>query len=681
MTSRLSLSAALLALACAAQSVTFGAASDAESLYQQALKAQYGQGAQINLKAAQDLLEQAAAAGSAMAMQRLGDMYHDGDGGVARDFAKAVEWYQKEAALDDSHPGIGALGMLALAGSYEHGHGVTADKAQADALYAKALKSAQSGAAKGDTSAMIALAYCLAEGKGLKADPVNAWQWAIKSSETPNSWAYEIMASMYSQGAGVPQDDGVALRNTLLAAQMGVSQDIVNVSLCYANGIGVKKDPVVAVEWIRKAVERGNGRAMGILGKFYHEGIGIDRSDMTARDWYQKAVDLGDPAALGYMGDLLIAPGVNPRDSITAASWFDKGAKAGDASSMFQLAELLIYDTQVPRDVNRAVTLLMEASNLGFGDAMDAMGEIYRDRILTPGTQADAMTWFRRAAAAGSPVGMRNLAELLSYQAEGSNASSSDDDDKAMFAEAVDWLKKAAALGDLEAVTDMGDAYLRGKGVGSSATTAITWYRKAADAGNVRAMRSLGKIYAENRILADYKEAFNWYTKAANYGDPPSISGLAELYDDAMGTREDNNTAYRLYSQAAELGDAGGYWGLGRFLQEGTFVPQDLPRAASFYQVSANGGDIRSMEALGRMYELGQGVPKDLNRAMALYRRAADLGSLSAINWVFSHSATSTAPGLQDITTQGARPPGSSTAFPTQPGGGNRGGGGGGRGG
>ena len=45
-------------------------------------------------------LENLAIAGSVDASRRLGNIYHDG-AGVKRDFAKAIEWYQKAALLGD----------------------------------------------------------------------------------------------------------------------------------------------------------------------------------------------------------------------------------------------------------------------------------------------------------------------------------------------------------------------------------------------------------------------------------------------------------------------------------------------------------------------------------------------------------------------------------------------------
>jgi uncharacterized protein len=655
MTSRLYVSAALLAAVCAIQTVARGA-SDAQSLYLQGIKAQSGAetgGTAIDLKGAQALLEQAAAAGSAAAMQRLGDMYHDGDGGVAKDYAKALEWYKNEAALDDSHPGSGAMGMIALGEMFAKGHGVALakDQAQSDEWFKKALASAKVGADKGDTAAMIALAYCLAEGKGspgIKSDPVTAWAWAIKSVQTPNPWSYEIIASFYSQGIGVKADPSLALSNVLRAAQMGVSRDMVAVSLSFASGMGVKKDEKAAIEWINKAVDRGDSRAMGILGKYYHEEVGLKRSDLTAKEWYQKAIDQGDEAALGYMGDMFISPGVNPRDTVSAISWFQKGTAVGDAYSMFQLARLLVYDPDVRPDINRAGELLNQSWNLGFADSMATMGELYRDGKL-PGTLDDAIARFRKAAEAGSITGMRDLGESLANQAEGASRYVAGDDDKTKMAEAFGWLKKAADAGDLEAMADVGETYMKGKGVNSSINTATTWYRKAAEAGNVRAMRNLGQFYMSNPVYANYGEAKKWFEKAIEKGDPASLSGLAEMYDNALGVPEDNAEAFRLYRKAAEGGDGGGYRGLAQYL----LAAGDYRQAAAYYQAAAERNDMRAIEALGTMYELGQGVEKNPNRALELYTQAMNMGSQSAWSKVFSKTATTTGPS----TMSGNRPP------------------------
>jgi TPR repeat protein len=660
MSSRSYLSAALRALACTLPTLSF-AASDTSSLYDQALKAQNGDAGAIDLKTAQDLLEKAAAAGSTTAMQRLGDMYHDGDGGVKKDFAQAIEWYKKEADFDAAHPGTGALGLLALGEMYDKGKGVEQDRAKANDYFNKALASARTGANKGDTASMVALAYLLAQGKGDpgKVDTVQAWAWALKASQTPSLWASELLASFYNEGVGIKPDESKALANSLKAAQFGSTREMVAVSLCFATGKGVKKDERIALEWVRKAADRGSSRAMSVLGKYYNTGLGLERSDLTAKEWFQKAIDAGDETAFGFMGETFIAPGVNPRDAKSAAACFEKGAKADDPYSMFQLAKLLAYDPDLNPaanagaafnnpNISRATELLTRAAALGYIDAMAAMGELYEDRRLA-GTQDDAIAWFRKAAAAGSAMGMRDLGESLTIQATNSTAYGVNDDNKPLMAEAFDWLKKAADSGDVEALADIGDAYQYGKGPATNASSAINWYRKGANAGNVRAMRSLGFLFMTNPILTDYAEAKKWFEKAIAQGDVPSLSGLAELYDNGWGVTADNNTAQTLYRRAIAAGDAGGYRGAAEDLR----LKGDLPKAAAYFQRAGELGDVRAMETLGRMYELGQGVEKNINLAMLWMRRANNLGSATAWNWIFSHTIITTAPGTA---TRGAMP-------------------------
>ncbi len=64
-------------------------------------------------------------------MTNLGALYHDGRG-VAQDYAKAREWYEKAAAKDDADAMFN-LGLL-----YDNGQGVAQDYAKARAWYQKA---------------------------------------------------------------------------------------------------------------------------------------------------------------------------------------------------------------------------------------------------------------------------------------------------------------------------------------------------------------------------------------------------------------------------------------------------------------------------------------------------------------------------------------------------------------
>lgn len=57
--------------------------------------------------------------------------------------------------------------------------------------------------------------------------------------------------------------------------------------------------------------------------------------------------------------------------------------------------------------------------------------------------------------------------------------------------EAVAWYRKAAELGNTDAMYNLGVILQAGSGIAKNETEAVAWYRKAAEAGNVAAMYNL----------------------------------------------------------------------------------------------------------------------------------------------------------------------------------------------
>jgi hypothetical protein len=98
-----------------------------------------GQGVAQDYAKAREWYEKAATKGDADAMTNLGLLYANGQG-VTQDYAKAREWYEEAAAKDDADA-MTNLGLL-----YENGQGVAQDYAKAREWYEKA-------AAKGDDEA------------------------------------------------------------------------------------------------------------------------------------------------------------------------------------------------------------------------------------------------------------------------------------------------------------------------------------------------------------------------------------------------------------------------------------------------------------------------------------------------------------------------------------------------
>lgn len=111
-----------------------------------------------------NLLRPLAEQGNALAQNRLGFMYSNGQG-VTKDYAEALKWYRKSAdqGLAKSQYNIGYL--------YAKGEGVPRDEVEAVKWYRKS-------GDQGNAGAQYALSQIYAKGEGVQQNLVEAHKWA-----------------------------------------------------------------------------------------------------------------------------------------------------------------------------------------------------------------------------------------------------------------------------------------------------------------------------------------------------------------------------------------------------------------------------------------------------------------------------------------------------------------------
>jgi TPR repeat protein len=79
---------------------------------------------------------------------------------------------------------------------------------------------------------------------------------------------------------------------------------------------------------------------------------------------------------------------------------------------------------------------------------------------------------------------------------------------------------KAAALGDAEAMRNVGTCYWQGAGVAEDRRATHGWYRKAAALGNSDAMSRLCQCYQRGlEVAPDQGQAAIWFWRGADWGD------------------------------------------------------------------------------------------------------------------------------------------------------------------
>jgi uncharacterized protein len=83
------------------------------------------------------------------------------------------------------------------------------------------------------------------------------------------------------------------------------------------------------------------------------------------------------------------------------------------------------------------------------------------------------------------------------------------------YAEAMRWFRLAAAQGHAEAQSKLGFMYVEGSGVPQDDAEALRWFRLSADQGNAVGQWMLGAMYADGRGLPrDYVLAYMWLNLA-----------------------------------------------------------------------------------------------------------------------------------------------------------------------
>lgn len=116
------------------------------------------------------------------------------------------------------------------------------------------------------------------------------------------------------------------------------------------------------------------------------------------------------------------------------------------------------------------------------------------------------------------------------------------------FERAYDLYQKAAELGNLEAMCDLGYMYLVGQGVEIDKAKSAYWYKKSADLGYVHSMRDIGQSYLYGEGVDKNGElAVKYFSLACENNYSHGTTDLAYCYLNGIGVNKDLTKAKDLY--------------------------------------------------------------------------------------------------------------------------------------
>ena len=220
-----------------------------------------------------------------------------------------------------------------------------------------------------------------------------------------------------------------------------------------------------------------------------------------------------DPSDPDKPADVKGVPDIAAADIATAVK-FCKNAANSSRRAMYQLGRAYAANRQMPE----AIAAWRKASDKGSSSAMVELGVLYGTGAGVAKDEEQARKLFERAAQAGNPRGVSNLAAL------GGGAGSAADP-----ARARELLSKAAET-NAEAQYQLGMMLAEGTGGTKDDTAARALFEKAAVQNHPGALERMGAFAQSGRGGAkDSDAAKAYYERAAALGDEDAKKALERM--------------------------------------------------------------------------------------------------------------------------------------------------------
>ena len=333
-----------------------------------------------------------------------------------------------------------------------------------------------------------------------------------------------------------------------------------------------------AFEKFEEAVNEddNNTEAKLLLAEMYEKGLYKDKSYPKALELYIEASNQGNSRATYMIGNY---------------------------------AENKLYDDkeQFGEYDETAIQNYSKASEEGNSDAYAKLGLIYEKGLLNQNIDLQkAEEYYQKSVDIDeNPSGLNGLGNLY-YNSNPSIA--------------VDYFKKAALNGNLDALNNLGICYEYGKGVEQNYYKALEYYKKSSDKNHLPSMINqailLIKINIINNKTDDLTKAYHLLNSYLIYDkmNPEVYYYLGFLYENGFDLLRDGNIiqnpymAFLNYKNASDLGNikAKTKIGVARYNGINGIIPKDEETGISLIKEASNNNDQEATDYLNSLKEMGK---------------------------------------------------------------------------
>ena len=336
-----------------------------------------------------------------------------------------------------------------------------------------------------------------------------------------------------------------------------------------------------------------------------------------------------------------------------ALKLLNQAAHLGNIDATEQLAL-----SPASKDREKALGLLRHAAGQNDPDACFALYRLY-DQGIYPVQATEAERMLHQAADLGHAQAQTLTAEgtdlrpvrtilLEEIHAGSKNAlwwMVQECEKQGDMEQAVEWLDKAIEANQLDALLATAQAYAEPGTEAYSRADAMDYYRRAARAGSLEALTALGDLELtdthisfydmalllhspdaprkkpDQHMMEQHRKQLAWYTLAANAGAVGPMLALSDAYAQGYPVEQDAAQAFFWANQGAGAGDPLCMYKAARMLEQGNGVQQNLPEAVRLYEQAALEGMEQAAERLWQIYTTGLGAIHSNRRKAAFYLR------------------------------------------------------------
>lgn len=295
-----------------------------------------------------------------------------------------------------------------------------------------------------------------------------------------NSTAGLLLADYYLTQANNTHQMKQAYDIYLQFAQKGDKQAQLKLAFMLEHGLGVVANMTGAQQWYTASAEQGEPMAQYCLGRLYQLGV-IDKQPNypLAKQWYKKAQDRYAPAAiaLGFLYDTV-------DDKYQQAQQaYQLAATMNDAVGQFDTGLLYEYGKGQAVDVSKASQLYLSAAQRGHAQAMVQLAGLYL-KDSSHDKQAQAVAWYKKAAELGNRDALYQLG-VLSETGVGMSVD---------YSKALQYYQEARQKGHAKAVLALAKIYETGLGVPKDPEQSKQLLLEAQKNGSIQAQKALQRL-------------------------------------------------------------------------------------------------------------------------------------------------------------------------------------------